>query len=521
MSCRKLIFIVPLLVVLGSPVHGAQGVLTLHVRDTTDRPVPGVEIEAAGPGSTARTNKGGTARLELATGTKPADWVTLQLRSGAEEDWVIISPWDRRVRVPPFEESERNVAPIVLGRREDRQLLESRDALTALAARILKEVRQREQQQGEIGDEQRQLILEEQAAEFGLEPEEVDRAIRDWVERTDDPFQKGLGALYEQNYPEAELQLRKSLGSARQKRVEAEQEVVNSARYLGEALRKQGKHKEAVIAYQVALEMRPKDPELLNALGFLVLNSQSPWGLPIRPEWLFWRARELNQARCRSEHVPMLLASVGRWVLTAWSQGGLPILRELSLQTVAAVHDILSAYSMIMCSPGDHQNAIETLQHIVSGLHEELGPEHPDTLIAEGYLTSAILNSATIGLVEAYAEEFENLQRELGPEHEDTLVAMRNVGFSRYVQGDLSGARDLQEKLFEICRRTLGEKHPDTLHAAHRLYTTLRDMNDKDAMTQLLEGFFCSIDLAEEEEISSEGYLTTRESLNRLCQRTG
>ncbi len=51
----------------------------------------------------------------------------------------------------------------------------------------------------------------------------------------------------------------------------------------------------------------------------------------------------------------------------------------------------------------------------------------------------------------------------LGPEHPDTLISMNNLALTIHAQGDLAGARKLEEEALAIRRRVLGPEHPDTL----------------------------------------------------------
>jgi hypothetical protein len=54
-------------------------------------------------------------------------------------------------------------------------------------------------------------------------------------------------------------------------------------------------------------------------------------------------------------------------------------------------------------------------------------------------------------------------ERLLGKEHPDTLMAMNNLAVTLYAQGELAGARKLQKQVLEGRRRLLGKEHPDTL----------------------------------------------------------
>jgi hypothetical protein len=55
-----------------------------------------------------------------------------------------------------------------------------------------------------------------------------------------------------------------------------------------------------------------------------------------------------------------------------------------------------------------------------------------------------------------------------------------------YAQGDLSGARMLQEQVLAVRQRILGEEHPTTSVSAWNLFTTLGNCNDLDAAKQVL-----------------------------------
>ena len=60
----------------------------------------------------------------------------------------------------------------------------------------------------------------------------------------------------------------------------------------------------------------------------------------------------------------------------------------------------------------------------------------------------------------------------------DTLGAMLNLAGMLYAQGDLAGARQLEEQVLAARRQLLGEKHPDTLTAMLNLALTLSAQGD-------------------------------------------
>lgn len=119
-------------------VLAEEGVLVLVVMDTEQHPFANVRIGAAGDnGSPQFTDQNGKARLRLAPNTKPAAWVTLQLMGAPNGlDLAFISPYDGRIRVPPFDNEQDNYDPVVLAKHADKAILESGSGMLAIHASV-------------------------------------------------------------------------------------------------------------------------------------------------------------------------------------------------------------------------------------------------------------------------------------------------------------------------------------------------------------------------------------------------
>ena len=59
--------------------------------------------------------------------------------------------------------------------------------------------------------------------------------------------------------------------------------------------------------------------------------------------------------------------------------------------------------------------------------------------------------------------------RVLGPEHPLTWTAMSNLAATLCDQGELGAARELQEKVLNVSRRAFGAEHPRTLTAMNNV----------------------------------------------------
>jgi hypothetical protein len=87
----------------------------------------------------------------------------------------------------------------------------------------------------------------------------------------------------------------------------------------------------------------------------------------------------------------------------------------------------------------------------------------------------------------------EVIRRVLGEEHPDTLTSMRNLAATLWSQRDLSGARNIEEQVVDVSRRVLGEEHPATLLSAWNLYLTLSDLKDEEAAKQVFTAYLAPL----------------------------
>jgi len=101
---------------------GEDGYLNLLVTDSSGRSIRNLRIAIGEGGSAAMTDDRGRARIKLPPAIKPGEWVTLTiLKSPSSIDWVIISPWNNKINIPPFDGS--GSVSIVVARKGDKEIL--------------------------------------------------------------------------------------------------------------------------------------------------------------------------------------------------------------------------------------------------------------------------------------------------------------------------------------------------------------------------------------------------------------
>jgi tetratricopeptide (TPR) repeat protein len=251
-----------------SALRAEDGVLVLNVINPSDDAISNVTLKCKGDAASGSSDRNGTARLRLPAGTRSGSSVVMQVLSS---DWALISPWDGRIIVPPFDNNSQNFVSVVVAKKGDKQMLASAKAVEAMASRVIKDVGSRLDKQ--LSDEERQLVLQQQAKDFGLTPEEVDQAIREWSKKVKDPYQKGLAELYQRNYPKAVDLLSDALERRIKKLQDAQNEVADAADFLGQALFGKGQYRAAADTFKKALALKEGDGIILNSIAVSLRNA--------------------------------------------------------------------------------------------------------------------------------------------------------------------------------------------------------------------------------------------------------
>ena len=267
------------LLLAAPPCFAATGYINVRVEDVQGHPVRNLQIGIEN-GVSVLTKEGGLAQLALSSNSAPNDWITIRLVHSPEgQDLAIVSPWDYRAQIPSFADKLENYLQIIVVQRGDRAALESGAVLASLTAEINKANAPKSANPQEPPPDPKEALLAI-AKQYGLTAEDIDSAIRAWGAKTTDPYEAGLAALYERNYPKATSALEDSL-KQREQKLEADQKTVtqdqkniaDAAFFLGQSLYEQGRYRESAQAYQKCLVYRPDDPVILDNLGKSLMDS--------------------------------------------------------------------------------------------------------------------------------------------------------------------------------------------------------------------------------------------------------
>ncbi|HVT61642.1 MAG TPA: tetratricopeptide repeat protein [Thermoanaerobaculia bacterium] len=389
-----------------------------------------------------------------------------------------------------------------------------------------------------IDPDQPRAVLYELASAHGLKPKEVEQAIKSEAVNSPDPYERGLAALYQQNYSLASTLLEQAAKASESEFKQDRQKIGERYSFWGQALDGAGRYRDAVAAYRRAVQMRGEHAETLNGLGIALFDSgdfaeaarqfnralasasQPGTGeltrLAIQGNLAMTLsslndlgARRLEQevlaARQRllgPEH-PDTLIAMNNLAETLRAQGEYPAARELEEQllnvgrrvwglekpnTLTAEANLAETLRQ-QGQPADLARARELQQHVVAVGPRVWGPEHPQTLKQMGNLAAIMLAQKDLSAARKLQEQVVEVgTRVWGQEHPDTLEAMGNLASILRQQGDqkdLPRARELQERVFEARRRILGPHHPDTTVAAWNLLRTRRATRDEAGCREL------------------------------------
>ena len=114
--------------------------------------------------------------------------------------------------------------------------------------------------------------------------------------------------------------------------------------------------------------------------------------------------------------------------------------------------------------------AIVIGERLVAARERVLGPDHPDTLVAQNNLANAYSDAGrTAEAIPLHEQNLAARERDLGPDHPDTLGSRSNLAVDYRAAGRLDEAISLDEQTLASFERVLGPDHPDTLRSRNNL----------------------------------------------------
>jgi tetratricopeptide (TPR) repeat protein len=464
-----------LLLAVTYSLSAEQGILLVHVKDIQKRAIPSLQLRVEGAEVSAPTDVSGIARLPLSPQTKPGVRIGLHLVEPPRE-LVFISPWDEQVVVPPFDSAKEVL--VVLANRGDHALLEEESALRSLTANVLKATKLFPKDEPGIDEHRRREALAEVSAAYGLRPEELDKAIPVWGGKTDDPYGRGLAALYQRRYQEATLQFQKAVAKG-------EVELADATFYLGKSLYGEKRYRESATAYETAAKWRTDDAIILNNWGTSLFDAGDYAGA----EPLFRRALAIRERTLPQDHgdtagslstLAWLVQNRGDYTAAeALYRRGLAMAeRALGPEDPGTALALNNLAGMLRLK-GDYAGAEPLCRRALAINEEAFGPVHPYTALMLHNLAGVLQSKGdNAGAEPLYRRALAIRETVLGPEHPDTVLTLNNLAGVLRSKGDYAGAEPLQRRVLAVAEKVLGPDHPFTALSLNNIAELLASRGD-------------------------------------------
>ncbi len=462
-----------------------RGYVVVQVEDAQGHPVRHLEIGVKGYGSSQLTGDDGKAKLRVGSAIRENDHLTLIiLHSPPGRDFVMVSPWSNQERVPPFEDKPDNYIPVVVVQRGDRAALENNIGLASLTEQITKTIATKMSGQPSAS-EQGESALNTVARIYGQDPDELDRRIRAWGERTEDPYQLGLAKLYERKFADATKELGNSLKIRKDDLQKAHVDVARATRavesaafFLGISLYEEGKYKKASDSYLEALKVAPDDPVIMNnaAVTFQQLAEY------VRAEAFYRQLLSTNSIDELTHAIVLnnlgsLMEEEGRYdqaqklfddAVAAFirAPGALPA-------ALATAYANQGSLSVLM---GRFANAQEPEQKAIIIDEGLFGPDNP--AVARDLNNLAELDAIRLKFAEAekkYRSAIAIDEKAFNPDHPILIIPHVNLGELLAWTGRLKEAQDEVERALKIAQISFEPDHPAVNLCTAKIANLFRD----------------------------------------------
>jgi hypothetical protein len=238
------------------PARGAK--LIVQCFNLERKPLPNVQVTAQGPNSVSLSDLAGRAQIELPSGAIPGTWVTLYVVR-APDGYVLVEPLDGRVIIPAYGNQE-SYAVIRLCKKGEIQIINNLKFVVAAASMSITIT-----DPSHTGEGDPDGGLAVIARKFSLPREQLKQAIHQLHDKTINPYEQGIVALFERRYPDAVGFLQRALKDSEDSKDDTS--TLNARLFLGQAFYLQSDYKAAAEMFRKAAELQPGDAGLLTGFA--------------------------------------------------------------------------------------------------------------------------------------------------------------------------------------------------------------------------------------------------------------
>lgn len=432
-----------------------------------DIPVDGIKVSILGSDTISHTTGvDGKTSLALDNETLLSQMVSLKIEE-PDNGWDFISPWNSCLPSSTLSSGLPSV-PIYLGRHGSRELLKNPRFLEA----AIREATNRPRPQANSSESSRLnsvKLIDQLAKSRGLDPGDLDNAIRSWKTTGMSESQRGLVALYKRQYQTAIRLLKEAV------RKEAVR-LADDNSSLSQAYYGQGSYQLAMDSINEALRIYPNNPDYLSTLGscWLALGHLD------EADKFLNKAYELDQKLPGEQEVSLAIDKLNIGCL-AYAQTDFAKASKFQSEALdtfqqhlgnddATVAVCETDLADTMIALGDFEKAVSLTDHALSVARKQYNPLDPATAAFIQRCAIAHFRRGEIEKSIALSKSaFEILIKDPGDSSPTTITAIANYAFALNAAGRYQEADPLFVRALRDCRSVFGESHPKTIVCATNL----------------------------------------------------
>ncbi len=434
-----------------APPKPSQTEVTVELKDLRGTPVSAAQIRVKG-GTATKTDSRGIASIPLPS-PLPEDSPVLLEIIGSPRPLVILAPCQAVIPV------SRSARAILVAPKGDARILTTPLALASLADCLLRTSPPQDQYQETRYPRHRRQALDSLAKSISVTPKALDAAIRTWGRQAQDPFSRGLIALYDQRPAPAIAHLRKAIPAL----VDPGQ-IARAEFYLGRALYAQRRFAEANVHYARS----DSDSALLRSRAWALLGLQDFKGAEqelrrvLSTEERLFGPNAPSVGLAAKELADVLYYTPGIIERESLHQRAVAIAEQTagpdSADYAQAIHDLGVLTEAML----DHPASKTHFDRALAIRQKVLGPQDPETaesLEAVGLALYRRRNSCPETLP-LFRKVLAIREKAFGPNHPSTAFAINSVGLCLEEIDAPNHAEEHYRQALSIMENTVGEDEP-------------------------------------------------------------
>jgi tetratricopeptide (TPR) repeat protein len=436
--------------------------LWVQVSGLDGKGLPNITLTVKGHSSTGTTDVAGKVGIELPDQTAPGSWINLTLVRPL--NYAMFAPVEGQAMVPLNSNEAQNYVAVWVCKPGDSKTIGNLKFIVAAASAIIRIASPGDASTSSDGDLKSALAAV--AKKFSVRLEDLEQAIHQLHDKTVNPYEQGVIALFEQRYAAAVGFLEQALKDSEERKDPTS--VLNASLFLGQALYLQGEYKAAADVFNKAATLQPADAGLLTgfALSLTKIRDYSGAARLFRRA-LAEREKELGPespelARPMANLIFVLGRTKDYAEAAELQKRALPLWEKLvgvqDHQYALQINNLITLYS----NNNDYKSAIVYATKQVELCKQANGADAVECAIDLGDLATLYYNNSDYTAAEPLLNEaLAVFERKLSAYDSNIVACYRKLGRVLDAKGDVRNAESNFRKALDLLTQGRGSDNTD------------------------------------------------------------